>query len=123
MDKASTLELIDFILESIRLINRRFKSIHKSDDFINSDDGLDKLDSISMRIQSIGEALKNLYRRETELLLQIDDKTYWRQIIKTRDFISHHYVDIDAETVYDICKNELEELSKKITQLKNKLVN
>ncbi len=50
MDKASTLELIDFILESIGLINRRFKSIHKSDDFINSDDGLDKLDSISMRI-------------------------------------------------------------------------
>ncbi len=54
-------------------------------------------------------------------MLQIDDKTYWRQIIKTRDFISHHYVDIDAEIVYDICKNELEELSKKITQLKNKL--
>jgi len=39
------------------------------------------------------------------------------------DFISHHYVDIDAETVYDICKNELEELSKKITKLKNKLTN
>ena len=60
MDKSTTIELIDFILESIRLINRRFKSIKSSDEFLESDDGLDKLDAISMRIQAIGEALKNL---------------------------------------------------------------
>lgn len=120
MDKATTLELIDFILKSINLINRRFKGINKSDDFIYSDEGLDKLDAISMRLQSIGEALRNLYKRENSLLLQISDKNYWSQIIKTRDFISHHYVDIDSETVYDICSNELEELQEKIMLLKSK---
>ncbi|WP_428739087.1 HepT-like ribonuclease domain-containing protein [Sulfurimonas sp.] len=87
---------------------------------IYSDEGLDKLDAISMRLQSIGEALRNLYKRETELLLQISDKDYWSQIIKTRDFISHHYVDIDSETIYDICANELEELEEKILLIKNK---
>ena len=71
MDKSTTIELIDFILESIRLINRRFKSIKSSDEFLESDDGLDKLDAISMRIQAIGEALKNLDKRERELLLKI----------------------------------------------------
>ena len=119
MDKSTTLELIDFILESIRLINRRFKSIKSSDEFLESDDGLDKLDAISMRIQAIGEALKNLDKRERELLLKVADKNYWSRIIKTRDFISHHYVDIDAETVFDICSNELEELESKIILLKN----
>jgi uncharacterized protein with HEPN domain len=119
MDKSTTLELINFILESIRLINRRFESIKSSDDFLDSDDGLDKLDAISMRIQAIGEALKNLDKRERELLLKISDKNYWSRIIKTRDFISHHYVDIDSETVFDICTNELEELKIKILKMKD----
>ena len=119
MDKSTTIELIDFILESIRLINRRFKSIKSSDDFLDSDDGLDKLDAISMRIQAIVEALKNLDKRERGLLLKVSDKNYWSRIIKTRDFISHHYVDIDSETVFDICSNELEELENKILELKN----
>ena len=119
MDKSTTLELINFILESIRLINRRFKTIKSGDDFLNSDDGLDKLDAISMRIQAIGEALKNLDKREKELLLKVADKNYWSRIIKTRDYISHHYVDIDSETVFDICTNELEELERKILKLKD----
>lgn len=118
MDKATTIELIEFILESIRLINRRFKNVKSSDDFLDSDEGLDKLDAISMRIQAIGEALKNLYKRENELLLKVADKNYWSRIIKTRDFISHHYVDIDAEAVFDICSSELEELEKKILEIK-----
>jgi uncharacterized protein with HEPN domain len=119
MDKSTTSELIKFILESIRLINRRFIDISKSDDFIDTDDGLDKLDAISMRIQSIGEALKNLYKREDILLLKVADKSYWSTIIKARDFISHHYVDIDSEIVFDICNNELEELENKILEIKS----
>ena len=119
MDKSTTLELIDFILESIRLINRRFKTIKTSDDFLNGDDGLDKLDAISMRIQAIGESLKNLNKREKELLLKVADKNYWSRIIKTRDFISHHYVDIDSETVFDICTNELDELERNILEVKD----
>ena len=43
-----------------------------------------------MRIQAIGESLKNLDKRESELLLKVADKNYWSRIIKTRDFISHH---------------------------------
>lgn len=117
MDKSTIQELIDFILESIRLIKRRFENINSSDDFLDSDDGLDKLDAISMRLQAIGEALKNIDKRQQKLLLQVADKTYWSEIIKARDFISHHYVDIDSEVVFDICANELEELEDKILKI------
>ena len=119
MDKATTQELIDFILESLRLIKRRFKGIKNSDDFLVDDNGLDKLDSISMRLQSIGESVKNLDKREKELILKIATKNYWSEIIKARDFISHHYVDIDSEVVFDICSNELEELEGKIRKIDN----
>jgi len=116
MHSHSTKELLAFIQESIKLIEKRFSTIKSSDDFME-DEGMDKLDAISMRLQSIGEALKNLDKREKEFLLLVADEEYWSQIIKTRDFISRHYIDIDAEVVYDICKNELHELKDKIDTL------
>lgn len=121
MDKATTSELLDFILESLRLINRRFNGITSSDDFLDSDEGLDKLDAISMRLQSIGEALKNLDKREKELLLKVADKEYWSKIIRTREILTHHYIDIDAETIYMICDQKLDELEQKILKLQEYL--
>ncbi len=121
MDKATTAELIAFILESLRLINRRFNGINSSDDFLDSDEGLDKLDAISMRLQSIGEALKNLDKRQKKLLLQVADKEYWSKIIRTREILTHHYIDIDAETIYMICDEKLEELEQKILKLQHRI--
>lgn len=84
-------------------------------------EGLDKLDAISMRLQSIGEALKNLEKREKKLLLQVADDEYWSKIIRTRDILSHHYIDIDAETIFMICDEKLEELEQKILSLRTYL--
>lgn len=121
MDKATLKELVEFILESIYLVKKRFSVIKSSDDFLADENGLEKLDSISMRLQSIGEALKNIDKREKAFLLQVADARYWSEIIKARDFISHHYIDLDAETVYDICENELVELEEKMTKLRDLL--
>lgn len=119
MDKSTVKELLEFILESLVLVKKRFKSITSSDDFLKNDEGLEKLDSIAMRLQAIGEAVKNIHKREKAFLLQVANETYWSQIIKTRDFISHHYVDLDSETVYDICKNELPQLEGNILKLRD----
>lgn len=121
MDKATTAELLAFILESLRLIKRRFNGIVSSDDFLECDEGLDKLDAISMRLQSIGEALKNLDKRKQVLLLTVADKEYWSKIIRTREILTHHYIDIDAETIYMICDEKLEELEQKILKLQEYL--
>ena len=121
MDKANNKELLQFILESISLIKKRFDGILNSDDFLTSDDGLMRLDAISMRLQSIGEALKNIDKRDREFLLEIADKTYWSNIIKTREIITHHYIDIDSETIFMICDEKLDDLENKISILLNKL--
>lgn len=121
MDKANNKELLQFILESIFLIKKRFDGILNSDDFLASDDGLMRLDAISMRLQSIGEALKNIDKRDRKFLLEIADKTYWSNIIKTREIITHHYIDIDSETIFMICDEKLDDLENKISILLNKL--
>ena len=121
MDKKSSMELLTFILTSIELVEHRFKYIKKSDDFLKDSDGLEKLDSISMRLQSIGEAIKNILKREKEILLQQADLSYWSDIVKFREIISHHYIDIDSEIVFDICQEELQELKAHITHAKEAL--
>lgn len=121
MDKANNIELLKFTLESIGLIKERFKGIKKSDNFLDSEDGLLKLDAISMRLQSIGEALKNIDKRDRDFLLEVADKTYWSNIIKTREIITHHYIDIDSETIFMICEEKLEDLENKVQTLMNML--
>ncbi|MCH9814483.1 MAG: DUF86 domain-containing protein [Epsilonproteobacteria bacterium] len=121
MDKATTQELLKFILESIALIKRRFQGISNSDDFLSSDEGLDKLDAISMRLQSIGEAIKNIDKRERDFLLEVADKTYWSKIIKTREILTHHYIEIDSETIFEICEMKIDALESYVRELYEKL--
>ena len=117
MDRKSVLELLEYIIFSINLIEERFLKIETSDDFIKDNEGLEKLDAISMRLQSIGEAIKNILKLNETILLQESDKNYWSEIVRFRDILSHHYIDIDAEIVYDICNEDLAELKSKITKV------
>lgn len=121
MDKKNSAELMDFIESSINLIETRFSMINESEDFTNTDEGLEKLDSISMRLQSIGEPIKNIVKRDPNTLYKICEKDYWSNIIKFREIISHHYIDIDTEIIYDICKNELPALKMKIIEVRKAL--
>ena len=102
----STLEDIVF---SIELILNRFKTIKSSDDFLE-EDGLEKLDSISMRLIAIGEGFKQIDRLTNNALLPNYPTIDWKSVKGVRDILSHHYFQIDAETIFEICNNHLEEL-------------
>ena len=117
MHKLSLLELLEFIHESIILIQKRFSYIACVDDFTDDEIGLEKLDSIILRIQTIGEALKNIDKHQKSFLESVASASYWSNIIKLRDLISHHYVDIDAETIYMICDEKLDDLDTYVLQL------
>lgn len=45
---------------SLKLIQSRCKNIKVSDDFLKDDIGLERLDSISMRLIAVGEGFKNI---------------------------------------------------------------
>ncbi|RXJ79521.1 DUF86 domain-containing protein [Arcobacter sp. F2176] len=103
------LSTLDDIIYSLKLIQKRSKNINSSDDFIKDEDGIEKLDSISMRLVAIGEGFKNIDKLSNTLL--IDYPTIpWKQVKGIRDILSHHYFDLDAEVIFNICKNELNEL-------------
>jgi uncharacterized protein with HEPN domain len=121
MDKKNSYELISYIKYSIYLIEERFGSISTSSDFLSDNIGVEKLDSISMRLQSIGEAIKNILKNDSTLLTQFAQKSYWSDIVRFRDIISHHYIDIDSEVVFDICDEDLRELKELIISIEKSL--
>ncbi len=122
MNKMSKLELLNFVLESIHLTRRRCSGMKVADDFLFNDENIDKFEATVMRLQTTGEALKNIEKRDNTFLLQVASKEYWSEIIKLRDIISHHYADIQADIIFSICKNELDELEQNIQKLKEKLL-
>jgi len=102
----STLEDIVF---SIELIINRFEKIQSSDDFLEGD-GLEKLDSISMRLVAIGEGFKNIDKLTDKKLLPLYPTVDWKGVKGVRDILSHHYFQLDAETIFEICDNYMDEL-------------
>ena len=121
MDKSTDEELLMFILESIQLIRKWFDGIRSSDDFLANEEGMMRMDAIAMRLQSIGEALKNIDKRDRAFLLQEGPKEYWSKIIKTREILTHHYIQIDSEIIFSICTDKLDELEEKIKNLLKRL--
>lgn len=111
-DKRLVLTILKQIENSINLINRRFLNINHYTDFYNSEIGLDLLDAICMQLITIGESIKNIDKITQKSLLNNYPNIDWKGVMGIRDIITHHYFDIDAEEIYNICQNELIELQK-----------
>lgn len=82
------------IIQAIELIENRFVGISEPNDFMNTDKGLMILDSISMRLQIIGENSKDIYKIDKSFLEKYPE-IEWENIMRLRDVISHHYNILD----------------------------
>jgi len=104
------LSTLDDIRISLELIIQRCQKINSSDDFLENDEGLLKLDSISMRLIAIGEGFKNIDKLSEGKILPQYPNIPWRQVKGVRDVLSHHYFDLDAEIIFEICQNDIQNL-------------
>ncbi len=68
---------------------------------------MEKLDSICMQLIAIGESLKNIDKITNRTLLVNYSAIDWKGAKAMRDIISHHYFEIDAEVIFDVCKNKI----------------
>lgn len=91
------------------------------DDFIDTEEGLEKLDAICMQLIAIGESLKNLDKITKKKLLKKYPEIDWKKVIGMRDIITHHYFDLDAEVVFDVCENHVQDLGKTINKILKQL--
>ena len=101
---------LEDIVYSINLILERFEAISSSDDFLEDSVGLEKLDSISMRLIAIGEGFKQVDKITDNQLLINYPNIEWKKVKGIRDILSHHYFDMDAEVIYNVCDEYMDDL-------------
>ncbi len=112
-----TLHILLQINEASLKIIKRFKSISTVSDFTDTENGMEKLDSICMLLIALGEALKNLDKVTNKELLIKYPQIDWKRAKGMRDIISHHYFEMDAAVIYDVCQSKIPELSYTINQI------
>jgi uncharacterized protein with HEPN domain len=110
-------DILDLMLDSIKLIEERFSKISIADDFVSTPEGVTLLDAIAMRLQVIGESVKRIQKRSPSYLTKYS-QIEWNKIAKLRDLVSHHYEQVDHEIVYDICKTHILKLEEALKKMK-----
>lgn len=104
------------ISDSIHKIELRFNEIKTADDFINSEAGVTIYDSINMRLQIIGEQIRNIEKYDSNLLENYKNIN-WKGIIALRNIISHDYNFTSYEVIFNLCKEKLPELKLTIVEI------
>jgi len=116
-DKELAVEILSQIYQATQTILQRFEPVKSVNDFTDSPAGTEKLDSICMLLIAIGEALKNLDKVTGSTLLPRYPQVDWKKAKGMRDIISHHYFETDAELIYDVCINHIDELAQAINKM------
>ena len=101
---------IEDILNSIKNIEDFSRGLTK-EEFIK-----DKLrqSAIIRQIEIIGEAVKNISDKTKKKYPNIE----WRKIAGSRDILSHAYLGISMERVWNIIEKDLPKLKKEIEKIK-----
>lgn len=116
-DRQLVREILQQVAWSVQTIRKRFAPIQSSDDFVASDEGLEKLDAICMQLLAIGESVKQVERLTNGELLPRYPATDWRSVMRMRDVISHHYYSINADVVFGVCKTNLAPLAEELERI------
>ena len=120
-DTLIALHTLELIRSSLEQIEKRCSDIHSTDDFLLSDTGMMKLDSICMKLTAIGESIKNLDKITNKELLVKYPEIPWKNVMCIRDIIVHHYFDVDADEIFRICKEDLPQLYEIIIRMINEM--
>ena len=116
------LELVDMMLDSIHVIQSRTSQIKSADDFLLTSDNTFLLDGICMKLIFMGESVKTIDRLSAGNLFPLFPSIPWKEIMKLRDIIAHHYFKIDVDVIYSTIKEDLPPLQDALAQIKQLLI-
>ena len=120
-DKKEIIELLGMILDSIKVIQERTSHIKCGDDLLLSPDNMFLLDGVCMKLIFIGESIKNIDKKTQGRLFCNYPEVPWKDVMKQRDLIAHHYFRIDSDSIYSTIKEDLPFLKQILLQIKQDL--
>ena len=111
------LHILELIELSLQEVFKRSEKISEPNDFLTSESGVILLDSICMKLSAVGESIKNLDKITNHELLPKYSQIPWKNVMGVRDFIVHHYFEVDADVIFEICKHDVPVLISVIAQM------
>lgn len=117
-EKKQILELLGMVIDSIHIITERTSHFKNGDDFLLSPDNMFTLDGVCMKLIFIGESIKNIDKISKGSIFSKYPSIPWKEIMKQRDLIAHHYFRIDADSIYATIKEDLPYLLDVLMQIK-----
>ena len=114
-----TLEQLE---QAINRVQERTHNIHTVNDFLSTPGGMEKLDAACMVLIAIGESVKNLDKISEQKLLPTYPSIPWKKVMGIRDFMAHHYFEVDADVVFEVINKDLNPLKEAISFFKKELL-
>ena len=120
-DRSLVLDILEDLIGATETIINRCSKVHCIDDFLDHEEGQMRLDSICMLLIAIGESVKQIDKITEKALLCNYPTIPWKTVAGMRDILSHHYFDLNAETVYGVCQDHIKDLNRVSIQIYNEL--
>ena len=73
-----------------------------------------------MRLQVVGESVIKIQKIKPSFLKRYSE-IEWDKIARFRDFVSHHYSQVDHEIAFDICKVHIPQLKDALNKIRSDL--
>ncbi|WP_455636240.1 HepT-like ribonuclease domain-containing protein [Parabacteroides sp.] len=105
--KNTIVDKLLFVVKRIRLATERTCDVKGVNDFLLSPSGMDLFDATCMRIQTIGEVLKQVNTETKGQILENYQEIPWRKVFAMRNILSHEYLSLDPDIILDILRNNL----------------
>lgn len=111
MSEMSILQRLEFLTMKARQAVDRTSHITSHHDFLCSPDNMDLFDATVLRIQVVGEILKQIDDlTNRELLTPYYPQIPWHAVFGMRNVISHEYAMVDPDKIYNTLKTDLPQL-------------
>ena len=115
-DRERVIALLEKAIEEMHLILAMSEPIKNANDFGVNLEGMTIFRACSMRLQFITESFVKIRNMGGEDLLKAYKAVPWEQVFGMRNFLSHEYVEVDENALFNTIKDDLPELLK-VTEL------
>ena len=116
-DEEIVLDLLGKMAELTERIRVRFKEVTSVSELTDSSAGVEKLDLLLMPLIVIGELVTKIDHITKQALFEKYPQIPWREIKGLRNVVAHNYYEVNAEEIFDTCKNDIPKLAKTIKQI------
>ncbi len=109
-DRERLTERLEAILEALERVPTRFEKVESPDAFLETEEGREHLDSISMVLLSVGEAFRQIDDKTEGQFLANYPEIPWKAVIGMRNVLAHDYFGVNEKVIFNTCQEHIEPL-------------